>query len=173
MFSSKYAELLAVTPGFAEEFDSLYARVSAYLSVEHDDDGTHTDVTADSLDVTGATIVGAPFAIRSTAILTTSAFTARQDNWAPTKIADAVIVRMSSDAARSLTGIQAPSGTHYHRKLLLNIGAFTITLEHDDSNSTDVNRFYGANSADVAVRPNGAAWVGYDRTSLRWRVEGV
>ena len=41
MFSTKYRELLAITPGLAEEFGSLYARLNAFLRTEHNDDGTH------------------------------------------------------------------------------------------------------------------------------------
>lgn len=40
MFSLKYRELLAGVPGVAEEFDSLYKRLNAFLQVAHNDDGT-------------------------------------------------------------------------------------------------------------------------------------
>lgn len=36
-----------------EQFDSLVARISGVWQVEHNDDGTHADVTASSVDVSG------------------------------------------------------------------------------------------------------------------------
>jgi hypothetical protein len=42
----------------ADEFTALYSQLTAWLSVQHHDDGTHSDVTADSLDVEGELTVG-------------------------------------------------------------------------------------------------------------------
>lgn len=40
MFGVKFRELLLQTPGVYEEFDSLYKRLSAFLRVAHNTDGT-------------------------------------------------------------------------------------------------------------------------------------
>jgi hypothetical protein len=37
----------------ADEFEQLYSLLVGYLSVEHKDDGTHSNITADSLTVAG------------------------------------------------------------------------------------------------------------------------
>jgi hypothetical protein len=42
----------------ADEFTALYSQLTAWLSVQHHDDGTHSDVTADSLAVEGELTVG-------------------------------------------------------------------------------------------------------------------
>jgi hypothetical protein len=42
----------------ADEFTALYSQLTAWLSAEHKDDGTHGDVTADSLAVEGELTVG-------------------------------------------------------------------------------------------------------------------
>lgn len=55
MFSVRYQEQLLQTPGLFEEFNDFYKRLSAFLSTEHNDDGTHivddptTDVASASL----------------------------------------------------------------------------------------------------------------------------
>ena len=55
-----------------EELDNLTATISATTSVEHKPDGTHGDVTCDSLTVTGALTAGA---ISADAITATGAIT--------------------------------------------------------------------------------------------------
>lgn len=41
MFSTQYRELLALTPGLAEEFDEFYPKLRAFLLEQHNEDGTH------------------------------------------------------------------------------------------------------------------------------------
>lgn len=78
------------------------------------------------------------------------------------------IVRMSTTTGDALTGIA--NGSDRRRVVLLNIGSTSITLTHDSANSSAANRFYGANSATVTIRQNGAVEVIYDGTSERWRI---
>ena len=56
--------------------------------------------------------------------------------------------------------------------MLVNIGSQNAVLKHDTT-STAANRFYGPNSADVTLRPNGWVAVWYDITSARWRIMGA
>lgn len=55
MYSLKFRELLEATPGLSQELDAFAKRLSGFLQVEHNDDGTHADVTADSVTVGSAT----------------------------------------------------------------------------------------------------------------------
>lgn len=41
MFSIRFRELLAATPGLSEELDAFYKRLSAFLLTEHNENGTH------------------------------------------------------------------------------------------------------------------------------------
>lgn len=99
-------------------------------------------------------------------IHTPTQIAANTDNWSG--ISTTVdIARISSDAARDLTGIVAPSPT---RTITLeNVGAFTITLKHDVT-STAANRFYCPGNVDYALLANARVQIRYDTTSSRWRV---
>lgn len=73
----------------------------------------------------------------------------------------------SSGGSVNLTGITG--GTNGRRLTLMNAdSADTITLTHD-ATSTAANRFYGANNANVAVRPRGGVELVYDGAVSRWQ----
>lgn len=92
---------------------------------------------------------------------------ANTDDWAGIS-ATATVARVSSDAARNLTGIVAPSGAR--TITLVNVGAFTITLKHDVT-STAANRFFGPGAADFALTQYSSATIRYDVTLTRWLIE--
>ena len=103
------------------------------------------------------------------ATISPSQLIANQNDWNPTNLATAAEIRLSTDAARDLTGITAqPART---RLLLLNIGSFNCVLKHDVT-STAANRFLCPGSADFTLTPNQAVDIWYDSTSARWRVIG-
>lgn len=102
--------------------------------------------------------------------LTTDQLTASVNDWNPTGGTDAYQWRISSDAARSITGIVAGQDTE--ERLLVNVGSFTITLEHADTGSIAVNRFLGSGAADVAIPTMGRARIVYDELAQRWRAFG-
>ncbi len=94
---------------------------------------------------------------------------ANQDDWNPTNLSTAAEIRLSTDAARDLTGIVAQ--TARTRLTLLNVGGFNCVLKHDVT-STAANRFFCPGSADFTLTPNKAVDIWYDSTSSRWRVIG-
>jgi len=101
--------------------------------------------------------------------ITPTALAANTDNWNPTGLSTADIIRLSSSAAYNLTGIVAPVTD---RILILdNIGTFTITLKHNVT-STAANRFLLPGDVDLALSPDTNVWLQYDLTSARWRVIG-
>ena len=84
--------------------------------------------------------------------------------------------RLSSDAARDITGIAAPGFTGStalamgDARLLVNVGANNITLKHESASSTAANRLLCSTGADIVLSANQAAELIYDGTSARWRV---
>lgn len=102
-------------------------------------------------------------------VITPTALAANTDDWNPTGLSTADIIRMSSSAAYNITGIVAPSDDRII--ILDNVGAFSITLKHDTT-STAANRFFCPNDADLVLAKDTNVWLQYDLASLRWRIIG-
>lgn len=104
------------------------------------------------------------FNATSVSVLSPAQIVANTDDYNPATLATHGILRINSDAARNITGIVA--GTAGDMLLLINIGAFTITLVHD-ATSTAANRFFCPGSASVLLRANGFVWIYYDGLSRK------
>lgn len=79
------------------------------------------------------------------------------------------IFRITSDAARNITGVVA--GSSGQAILFINVGSHAITLKHASADSTDVNRILVPWAGDYVMSANGgAALLVYDDTTDRWRV---
>lgn len=104
-----------------------------------------------------------------TGIVSPTQLTANVNNYDPADIADATVLRLSSDASRNITGIVPPPiDTRGGRVFVIfNVGSFDIVLTNADAASTEANRF--ALSTDITLWPNEAVTIWYDPTSLRWR----
>lgn len=102
-------------------------------------------------------------------ILTPAQITANQDNYAPTGIGAASVLRLSTDASRNITGISAPSPEYARRLIVQNIGSFNVVLK-DDVTSTAANRFQL--TADVTLTPMQHVELIYDTTLDRWVLIG-
>lgn len=96
--------------------------------------------------------------------ITLTQFTANQDNL---DLGTGGIIRISSDAARNITGFVATSSGD--ARLLVNTGSFTITLVHQSSNSSANNRIICVGSANLEVQSQGSVVVYYDAIDSRWR----
>lgn len=94
--------------------------------------------------------------------------TATVQNWAPTGLASAGVIRIAASAAWSIGGIVA--GQPGDTITLCNISAFTITLVHGDVGSTAANEILCPGNANLALGLSSAATLWYDGTSSRWRV---
>lgn len=101
-------------------------------------------------------------------VISPAQITANQNDYAPTGFASAFAVRLSSDAAREITGLAGGAGGRV--VLLANVGSFAITLANADTGSTAANRF--ALTEDYVLEPGSACWLYYDGTSSRWRQPG-
>lgn len=114
----------------------------------------------------GATDAGAT--LRSIP-LTPSQITSNQNNYAP---GVAMFYRLSTDSSRDITGLSVGQVAGQVCEIW-NVGAQNIVLKHQDTNSTDVNRFLNVTGADITLAANEIALLRYDATTQRWRVGKV
>jgi hypothetical protein len=92
------------------------------------------------------------------------------NDWAPTGLADAAIIRASASGAYNLTGLTG--GADGRTIVLSNVGAtYSITLQHDVT-STAANRFYCPSLSDLTLPPGGSVLLIYDSTISRWHILG-
>jgi hypothetical protein len=104
-----------------------------------------------------------------TGVISPTQLVANTDDWNPTGLSTANVIRLDIDAARTITGIVAQtSGTMI---LLYNTSAFTATLSHD-ATSTAANRFYAPGAVDFSLTQKKSIWIRYDGTHTRWTIIG-
>lgn len=96
--------------------------------------------------------------------LAPSQITADRNDWAPTDFALAETMFVTSDAARTITGIAG--GYAGARRTIVNRGAFDITLSNANVASSAANRFLF--ESDIVIRANGAVELQYSATDSRW-----
>lgn len=96
-----------------------------------------------------------------------SQITSNQNDYNPTGLADASVLRLSTDASRNLTSIAG--GSDGRVLLILNVGSNNLVLKDDDgATGTAGNRF--ALSGDITLAGDQGAIIWYDPTSSRWRL---
>lgn len=91
------------------------------------------------------------------------------DDWNPTGLATASIIRATATATWNLTGITAPAQDVL--LILNNVGSNAITLVND-ATSTAGNRFLLPGGTDLSLGADNGLWLVYDGTTNRWRVIG-
>lgn len=105
--------------------------------------------------------------MREVGTISPAQLTVATDNYNPTGLSTAGILRLSTNAALNLTGIVAqPDGT---RILLCNVGTNNLVLVHDLT-STAANRFFCPGSVNYTLNTNDSVYIWYDQASTRWRV---
>ena len=102
-------------------------------------------------------------------IVTPAQLTASQNNWSPSGIATARVVRFSTDASRDITGILA--GSDGRRVIFHNVGSNPGVLKDESGSSTAANRL--ALDADITLLTDQACELIYDGTSARWRLFAI
>lgn len=102
------------------------------------------------------------------AVVSPSQITSNQNDYNPTSLSTAFVLRLSSDAARSITGLQG--GAAARVIAIHNVGSFAITLVDESASSTAAYRF--ALPGDLALGVDQVAMLQYDATSARWRLLG-
>jgi hypothetical protein len=128
--------------------------------------GAHTH-TGDALVPESVEITGGPLAYRGD--VTPAQLTADQNDYNPTGLADAVVLRLDTNAQRTITGLAG--GADGRVLVLVNVGAQNLILADESASSTAANRF--ALDAALTVWPDTAVHLLYDATVSRWRVTGV
>lgn len=99
-----------------------------------------------------------------------ASFSGTQNNYNPTGLASAAIVRLDGSSSPILTGLTATINGEV--KLLMNVGSVSITLNHESGSSTAAFRFLCPTSSSFTLTVNKSCYVWYDPTSGRWRVIG-
>lgn len=95
--------------------------------------------------------------------------TADQNDYSPTGLSAASVLRLNSDAARNITGLAG--GSDGRVVIIFNVGSFNIVLKDESASSSASNRF--ALKADITISTDGSALLVYDETTLRWRCAGT
>lgn len=101
-------------------------------------------------------------------VISPTSLSASQDDYAPTSLSTAAIVRLTSSADVNITGLTG--GAAGRILILYNIGSNVITLTDEDGSSTAGNRF--ALNSDTAMGADQALLLQYDGVSSRWRIIG-
>lgn len=109
-------------------------------------------------------------------VLTPAQLTANANNYDPQDAVTPVtgqwqraeVVRLSSDAARDITGFLAVL-SDLKRKLLINVGGFNITLKNLNGGSAAANQILVAGGGDYVLTPDLSTEIFYDATTGNWR----
>ena len=121
----------------------------------------------------GLTISAGPFLLADDAVLRPVTIAANKDDYNPPGLSRAVVVEISSDAARNITGLvpfKFDNGSRPVRLLCLtNIGSSTITLVHNGTASSSYARMMLPNAANLGLATNEGVWLIYDRIANNWR----
>lgn len=91
--------------------------------------------------------------------------TANQNDYNPSPLN---LWRLSSDAARNITGIA--NGVEGRSLLIVNTGSQNIVLVNQSASSAAANRIITATGADVTLAADDSAMLVYDSTTARWRL---
>jgi hypothetical protein len=160
------ADGVATTPARS---DHVHAHGSGYLPDAHHarshDHATAGDGTA--LAPVSLAVSAGPVAFQGD--LTPAQITADQNNYNPTGLAAAYVLRLSSDATRTITGLAG--GADGRELILVNVGSQNIVLADEHASSTAANRF--ALDTSLTLGADTAARLLYDSTSTRWRLTGI
>lgn len=105
-----------------------------------------------------------PFGVLSPPSLGTT-----QNNYSPTGLPNATMLRVTSSADVTINGLAG--GSEGRMLTVYNVGAFKISLTRQSGSSTAANRF--AIDNDALLLPNTAALLQYDTISSRWRIAGA
>ncbi len=124
-------------------------------------DLTAVDITSSGLLTFGGTI-------GSDSIITPTAFSGNTDDWSPTGLSTATIVRFSTgSSAYILTGMAAQAAGRLLWLVNVDSGGY-MRFDHESGSSSAVNRFRLPNGAAVRIREYSSALMFYDGTLSRW-----
>lgn len=150
--------------------DATAAAARATLGLDTSDNVQFTDGTfTGDLVVNGATLLTGK--IRFTSIINPAQITGNQNNYTPTGIGSAYEVRVDSNGAYNITGINAAQ-SEGRELVITNDGTNILTLTHQDALSTAANRFDLPSDNDVEIPGGASVRLRYDGGVSRWRLVG-
>ena len=105
--------------------------------------------------------------------ITPTQLSANQNDYSPTSLSSALVMRLSSSIAVNITGIYIAVAASSNGRILFlsNIGSYTIILKKENASSTARNRF--SLNADVSILTGQTVMLIYDSTLQRWRQIGT
>lgn len=119
---------------------------------------------------TGPIQLGAQIAFNG--VITPTILSSTVDNYNPTGMANASLLRISSNASGyAVTGLV--SGFTGRILTLHNVGSFNILVADENTNSSAINRISIPGSSNLTLIPDQCAFLQYDGTSSRWRILGA
>jgi hypothetical protein len=158
-------------------FDGNTFTQSTYVPLYFDTSGSVTNVTFSGKNTTGggqalSNLTSSHIyptvenVVKSFTTISPTQITANQNDYNP---GDTTVIRVTSDAARDITGLVAAmvDGTE---KEIWNDGSFDITLKHASSSSTAANRFSCEGSLDLVIGAGQGARLRYYNALSRWKV---
>jgi hypothetical protein len=101
-------------------------------------------------------------------VISPSQITADQNNYNPTSLATARVLRLSTDASRTITGIAA--GSAGQTMLVVNGGSFPLVLAHNSGSSSAANRIICPNEQLCTLHAGDSVELWYDSAVSLWRV---
>jgi hypothetical protein len=137
------------------------------------DDDLHVKVSADGSSWTEAVVIdrttGAAklnSAVSLAGKISPAQITADQNNYNPTGLSGASVLRLASDATRTITGLAG--GSDGRSITLVNVGTNVIILAHESASSAAANRFSLGAPFNLLAAQSVRLW--YDAASSRWRM---
>ena len=127
------------------------------------------DGTWSALSTTTHTHDTLPEDVNLTGVITPPQITSNQDDYNPTGLSTATILRLSTNSsARQLQGIAG--GTSGRVLIIQMTGSNGLVLTDEAGGSTAANRISCENSTGIVIPPDGMAILIYDGTESRWKV---
>lgn len=110
-----------------------------------------------------------PRGLALSGVISPAQITANQNDYAPAGLANASVLRISTDAARDVTGLA--SGADGRVVMVCNCGAFNAVLKAESASSAAANRFgFGS---DLTLAAKQGTLLIYDAAASRWRQIGA
>lgn len=109
-----------------------------------------------------------PRGLSLTGVISPAQITSDQNDYAPAGFAAASVVRISTDAARDITGLAG--GSDGRKVVILNAGAFNAVLKDENASSAAAHRFGFGD--DLTLTAKQGATLIYDAAASRWRMVG-
>lgn len=168
----------AYPDGVGREFDGLLSALKAWLSVDHNEDGTHTvtDLTADTAVIDGDVSIGGALSVtqqtswtrEGVAFVTLGTTTHNLRSDAGEAIRSRVI-RIDLAGASTLTGIVPYNLNEWSECYLVNGSNYDLTLSHN-TGSVAAHRFASPTAADVTLASGTACQVLYNPQAGNWHI---